>query len=111
MSTLESIAVPPHNLEAEKSVLGAVLLDDRHLQSLLIEERMRPEHFYREQHGAVFEANFRRGDALLRRGTGRRGARDGRGRHERHHERRSDERGGEDAGRAGHFMHSGMKCR
>ncbi len=56
MSAVESIAVPPHNLEAEKSVLGAVLLDERHLYPLLIEERLRPEHFYREQHGAVFEA-------------------------------------------------------
>jgi replicative DNA helicase len=56
MSAIESIAVPPHNLEAEKSVLGAVLLDERHLYSLLIEERLLPEHFYREQHGAVFAA-------------------------------------------------------
>jgi replicative DNA helicase len=56
MSAVESIAVPPHNLEAEKSVLGAVLLDERHLYPLLIEEHLRPDHFYREQHGAVFEA-------------------------------------------------------
>src|SRR5947199_5864852 len=56
MSTVQNIAVPPHNLEAEKSVLGAVLLDERHLQALLVEEQLRPEHFYREQHGAVFAA-------------------------------------------------------
>src|SRR2546430_5475857 len=56
MSTVQSIAVPPHNLEAEKSVLGAVLLDERHLHSLLVEEQVRPEHFYREQHGVVFAA-------------------------------------------------------
>ncbi|HEY1567936.1 MAG TPA: DnaB-like helicase N-terminal domain-containing protein, partial [Solirubrobacteraceae bacterium] len=56
MSTVQNIAVPPHNLEAEKSVLGAVLLDERHLHSLLVEEHLRPEHFYREQHGAVFAA-------------------------------------------------------
>jgi replicative DNA helicase len=56
MSTVQNIAVPPHNLEAEKSVLGAVLLDERHLHSLLVEEQLRPEHFYREQHGAVFGA-------------------------------------------------------
>ena len=56
MSAVQSIAVPPHNLEAEKSVLGAVLLDERHLYSLLIEEHLRPEHFYREQHGEVFAA-------------------------------------------------------
>jgi replicative DNA helicase len=56
MSALQSISAPPHNLEAEKSVLGAVLLDDRHLHSLLVEEQLRPEHFYREQYGAVFAA-------------------------------------------------------
>src|SRR5437660_1098921 len=56
MSTVQNIAVPPHNLEAEKSVLGAVLLDERHLHSLLIEEHLRPQHFYRERHGAVFAA-------------------------------------------------------
>jgi replicative DNA helicase len=56
MSSVQSIAIPPHNLEAEKSVLGAVLLDERHLYALLIEEHLKPDHFYREQHGAVFAA-------------------------------------------------------
>src|SRR5437764_14186189 len=56
MTTVQSVPVPPHNLEAEKSVLGAVLLDERHLHSLLVEEQLRPEHFYREQYGAVFGA-------------------------------------------------------
>jgi replicative DNA helicase len=56
MSAVATIAVPPHNLEAEKSVLGAVLLDERHLYPLLIEEHLRPEHFYREQYGHVFAA-------------------------------------------------------
>src|ERR1700757_1138883 len=56
MSAVQNIAVPPHNLEAEKSVLGAVLLDERHLHALLVEQHLRPEHFYREQHGAVFAA-------------------------------------------------------
>jgi replicative DNA helicase len=52
-------ALPPHNLEAEKSVLGAVLLDERHLYSLAGDEQLRPEHFYREQHGFVFAAMLR----------------------------------------------------
>jgi replicative DNA helicase len=56
MSATQSAAVPPHHLTAEKSVLGAVLLDERHLHSLLVEEQLRPEHFYREQHGAIFAA-------------------------------------------------------
>ena len=36
---------PPHNLVAEKSVLGAVLLDEQHLHALLVDEQLRPEHF------------------------------------------------------------------
>ena len=56
MSAVQNIAVPPHNLEAEKSVLGAVLLDERHLYALLIDEHLRPDHFYREQYGEVFAA-------------------------------------------------------
>src|SRR5256714_6195183 len=56
MSAVQNIAVPPHSLEAERSVLGAVLLDERHLFPLLMEEHLRPQHFYREQHGAVFAA-------------------------------------------------------
>ena len=56
MSAVQNIAMPPHNLEAEKSVLGAVLLDERHLHALIVEEQLRPEHFYREQYGAVFGA-------------------------------------------------------
>jgi replicative DNA helicase len=49
-------SLPPHNLEAERSVLGAVLLDERHLHGLLVEEQLRPEHFFREQHAAVYGA-------------------------------------------------------
>src|SRR5947209_490478 len=56
MSAVQNIAVPPHNPEAEKSVLGAVLLDERHLFSLVVEEHLRPEHFYVERHARVFEA-------------------------------------------------------
>src|SRR5437764_11835783 len=56
MSALQNIAVPPHSLEAERSVLGAVLLDERHLFPLLVEEHLRPDHFFRDQHGAVFAA-------------------------------------------------------
>lgn len=53
------VGLPPHNLEAEKSVLGAVLLDERHLYALVADEQLRPEHFYRDQHGHVFAAMLR----------------------------------------------------
>src|SRR3954469_24807354 len=45
-----SPAAPPQNLEAEQSVLGAVLLSDTALPALIIDERLQPEDFYREAH-------------------------------------------------------------
>jgi replicative DNA helicase len=47
---------PPHNLEAEQSVLGAVLLSDRAMYRLVIDDGLRPEHFYRDRHRAVYSA-------------------------------------------------------
>jgi replicative DNA helicase len=47
---------PPQNLEAEQSVLGAVLLSDTALPALIIDERLHPEDFYRESHGLIFGA-------------------------------------------------------
>jgi replicative DNA helicase len=55
MTAIASTAAP-HNLVAEKSVLGAVLLDEQHLHALLVDEQLRPEHFYLRQHSAVFQA-------------------------------------------------------
>ena len=45
---------PPQSLEAEQSVLGAVLLSDTALPALIIDERLRPEDFYREAHERIF---------------------------------------------------------
>jgi replicative DNA helicase len=47
---------PPQNLEAEQSVLGAVLLSDTALPALIIDERLHPEDFYREAHGVIYAA-------------------------------------------------------
>lgn len=47
---------PPHSLDAEQAVLGAVLLSDRILEPLLTETGLRAEHFYRPAHQAVFAA-------------------------------------------------------
>jgi replicative DNA helicase len=46
---------PPHSLEAEQSVLGAMLLSDRTHYAFVIEEGLRAEDFYRERHRLVFE--------------------------------------------------------
>jgi replicative DNA helicase len=56
MATLDLAAPPPHNLEAEESVLGAILISDRSMYALVIEEGLRPEDFYRDQHRAVYAA-------------------------------------------------------
>src|SRR3954471_20197727 len=47
---------PPSSLEAEQSVLGAVLLSDQTLYSLRIEINLLPEDFYRPSHGAIYAA-------------------------------------------------------
>jgi replicative DNA helicase len=52
----DSATTPPQNLEAEQSVLGAVLLSDTALPALIIDERLQPEDFYREAHGLIFKA-------------------------------------------------------
>src|SRR5256885_12126608 len=46
--------MPPQNLDAERSVLGGVLLDNAALNDIL--EVLKPEDFYRDAHRKVFEA-------------------------------------------------------
>jgi len=47
---------PPHNLDAEQSVLGAILLSDHSMYALVIEEGLRAEDFYRDRHRFIYEA-------------------------------------------------------
>ena len=47
---------PPHNLEAEQSVLGAILLSDHSMYALVIEEGLRADDFYRDRHRWIYEA-------------------------------------------------------
>jgi replicative DNA helicase len=49
-------AAPPHSIEAEQSVLGAILLSERVHYALVIEEALRPEDFYRERHRVIYES-------------------------------------------------------
>ena len=46
--------VPPHNLEAEESLLGAMLLSRDAIADAV--ERVQPDHFYRPAHAHVFDA-------------------------------------------------------
>jgi replicative DNA helicase len=46
--------IPPHNLDAEKSVLGAVMIDKDAI--INVAEILRPEFFYDETHKQIYEA-------------------------------------------------------
>jgi replicative DNA helicase len=47
-------AAPPHSMEAEQAVLGAILLWDGALAPLAGDIGLRPEHFYRDRHQTIF---------------------------------------------------------
>ena len=48
--------VPPQNLEAEESVLGAMMVSDSALAPVLVDVRLVPEDFYRERHRIIYKA-------------------------------------------------------
>jgi len=48
---------PPHNIEAEKALLGAILVNNRAFER--VSEFLRPEHFALGVHGRIFEACMR----------------------------------------------------
>src|ERR671914_3149341 len=51
--------VPPHNLEAETSVLGAILMSEPALDSILLDVGLKPDDFYRPRHQLVFRSMLR----------------------------------------------------
>ena len=53
---------PPHNLEAERAILGAVRVDRRAID--LVADRLTPEQFYRDAHRRIYAAQL----ALFNRG-------------------------------------------
>jgi replicative DNA helicase len=48
--------VPPQNLEAEASVLGAMMVSEGAIAPVILEVRLNDEDFYRERHRIVFRA-------------------------------------------------------
>lgn len=60
MSADVSLAVPPHNLDAEQAVLGAILLDGSVIAGLA--SYLDPEHFYQKSHGTIYQAMLELGD-------------------------------------------------
>jgi len=51
----------PHNLDAERSVLGAILLDNHMLNTAV--EKLKPEDFFLDQHRRVFQQMIALGEA------------------------------------------------
>ena len=54
VNTSDSLKVPPQDLEAEKSVLGAILIDSSAMN--IVAEFLKPEHFYRAEHQDIFSS-------------------------------------------------------
>jgi replicative DNA helicase len=52
-------AVPPHNIEAEASVLGAILMSEQVLDRITIEVGLKPPDFYRPRHGLIYASMLR----------------------------------------------------
>jgi replicative DNA helicase len=48
--------VPPQNLEAEESVLGAMLVSESTIEPVLLDVRLQAEDFYRDRHRTIYEA-------------------------------------------------------
>lgn len=49
-----SARVPPHSVEAEQSVLGALMLDERAWES--VSETIQDNDFYRHEHRLIFRS-------------------------------------------------------
>ena len=54
MATSDALKIPPHDVEAEKSVLGAILIDASSIN--LVAEFLKPEHFYLNEHQEIFSS-------------------------------------------------------
>ena len=48
--------IPPHSTEAERSVVGSMILDDSRDAILTATEILKREDFYEERYGLLFEA-------------------------------------------------------
>ena len=55
--TVQTGKVPPQNLDAEKSLLGAVLINEDVIAD--VAEIVRPDDFYDKQHGIIYGGMMR----------------------------------------------------
>ena len=59
MATNGKTIVPPQNLEAEESVLGAMLVAESTIEPVLLDVRLQADDFYRDRHRTIYEAIIR----------------------------------------------------
>ena len=59
LATAQKPNVPPQNLEAEESVLGAMMLSESAINPVVLDVRLRAEDFYKDQHRRIFGAILR----------------------------------------------------
>jgi len=56
MTTTDAAYVPPQNLEAEESVLGAMMVSETAVASVIVDVHLTDQDFYRERHRIIFKA-------------------------------------------------------
>jgi replicative DNA helicase len=59
LATAEKSHIPPQNLEAEESVLGAMMVSESAINPVVLDVHLRAEDFYRDQHRKIFAAILR----------------------------------------------------
>jgi replicative DNA helicase len=59
LATNGTPGIPPQNLEAEESVLGAMMVSEATIEPVLLDIRLHSEDFYRDRHRTIFEAIIR----------------------------------------------------
>src|SRR5215207_2955486 len=47
--------VPPQNLEAEESVLGAMMVSEAAIEPVILDVRLRADDFYRDRHRTIYQ--------------------------------------------------------
>ena len=50
---MPNVRIPPHDEQAEASVLGAILIDKDAVSEVV--DFLRPEYFYKDSHNLIFE--------------------------------------------------------
>ncbi len=62
-ATDKTSIVPPQNLEAEESVLGAMMVSEATIEPVILDIHLQAEDFYRDRHRTIFEAIIRLNEA------------------------------------------------